>query len=622
MLARARDHVGAPVLTVLVLLALTPLVVTSASTQSVVVTAMVYAIGAVGLDVMTGYSGQFSFGQFVYFAVGAYVMSALAANAQWPWYACLLAGVVAAGLLAGVVGSALVRLKFFGSAVGTFFMGAVALDLLNGQRLAEWTGGPNGIPSPQAVLGGTPLNTGTALYYTVLVALAIAAAVCLRYTRTRAGIAARVIKENEVVAAVMGIRVIREKVRIQIFAGALAGLGGCTLAINLGYLSPDSFNVVQSIELFAIVVVGGIGSIAGPIVGALFFFGAVNGFAALSGSASDLFLALVLLLVVVFFHGGLYDCGERLWRLVARPWRHSRPPAPPARADGEVQNADDPDAPDVPAPRAPAALRVREVRCRPGDVLLDIADVSVDFGGVKALDGVSLQVRRGEVHALIGPNGAGKTTLLNCVSGIQRLSSGSITFDGRDLAGLSVSSRRQLGISRTFQHPSLVSDLDALRNVTIGAFDSHDGSVWAELVGTPSTRRRRRAAADRAAQALDTLEFPRKRWHSYAGDITMGEQKHVDIARAVAGGPALLLLDEPTAGLGVEEVAAVANAIRAVRDAGVTILVIAHHVGFIRQIADRCTVLDFGRPLISETPEQVLNDARVLDVFVGTGDAA
>lgn len=617
MLARARDHVGAPVLTVLALLALAPLVITGVSSRSVLVVAMIYAVGAVGLDVLTGYSGQFSFGQFVYFAVGAYVMSALSMSAHWPWYACAVAGVVASGVLAGVVGWALVRLKFFGSAVGTFFMGAAAVDLLSGKRLAHWAGGANGIPTPQATLGGAALSTGMGLYYAAVVALAIAAAVCLRYTRTRAGVAARVIKENEVVAAVMGIRVNREKVRVQIVAGALAGLGGCVLAINLGYLSPETFNVTQSIELFAIVVVGGLGSIAGPIAGSVFFFAAVNGFAALSGSASELFFSLILLIVVVFFNGGLYDCAERVLRgvrpFLRRPGRSRRPRASPPPTGGAGLGTD------VPTARKPAAIQVREVRCRPGDVLLDAEDISVVFGGVKALDGVSLRVNRGEVHAIIGPNGAGKTTLLNCISGIQPLASGSIAFDGHDLAGVSVSSRRNRGISRTFQHPSLVSDLDVLRNVTIGAFDSHDGSVWTELVGTPGKMRRRRAAAARAVQALDTLEFPRRRWGSHAGDITMGEQKHVDIARAVAGGPALLLLDEPTAGLGTEEVAAVANAIKAVRDAGVTILVIAHHVGFIRQIADRCTVLDFGKPIVSEAPEQVLRDARVLEVFVGTG---
>ncbi|MCQ0003822.1 ATP-binding cassette domain-containing protein [Actinomadura madurae] len=152
------------------------------------------------------------------------------------------------------------------------------------------------------------------------------------------------------------------------------------------------------------------------------------------------------------------------------------------------------------------------VRGGSDDVLLRIEDLTVRFGGVKALDGVSLDVRRGEVHAIIGPNGAGKTTLLNAISGIQALSSGTVALNGRDLGGLSVSSRRKLGISRTFQHPSLVGDLDVLRNVTIGSFESHDGTIWTELAGTVRQRRRRQRAHARAVAALETLEFPRARW--------------------------------------------------------------------------------------------------------------
>jgi branched-chain amino acid transport system permease protein len=619
MLTRARDNVLWPSLVVLALLALAPLAVTGVTALSVLTVALIYAVGAVGLDVLTSYTGQFSFGQFVYFAVGAYVMSALRVHAALGWGWALLAGVAAAGVLAAVVGAALVRLRFFGSAVGTFFMGAVAVDVLSGQRFAKWTGGSNGLPAPPVSLGTLDLSSGHPLYYAVLVALAVGTLLCLRYTRVRAGIAARVVKQNEVVAAVLGVRVFREKVRAQVLSGLVAGLGGGLLAMNLGYLSPETFNVAQSIELFAIVAVGGAGSIAGPIIGAVFFFAAVNGLSSTSGSTSDLLFAIVLLVVVVLFNRGLYDLLEKAYRLVrtrVRPGRAAPSPgaatAPPAPAPRR-----EPDGV-APAPRHRAGSAPADV----GDeILLRVRDLSVVFGGVHALEGVSLDVRRGEVHAIIGPNGAGKTTFLNCVSGMQPMG-GRITLAGTDLAGVSVSSRRQRGIARTFQHPSLVADLDVHQNVQIGAYERQTGSILAELLGLPWARRRRRIADTRAETALRQLEFPDARWPVPAGDLTMGEQKHVDIARAIAGRPRLLLLDEPTAGLGAEEVGAVARAIEAVRDAGVTILVIAHHVGFIRQIADRCTVLDFGKVLTSGTPDEVLGDERVVEVFVGTGGAA
>lgn len=634
MLTRARDRVGWPVLVVLGLLGLAPVVFTGVTTQSVLVVAMIYAVGAVGLDVLTGYSGQYSFGQFVYFAVGAYVMSSLRVHAHAPWFAALVAGVVAAGVLAAVVGAALVRLKFFGSAVGTFFLGAVVVDILDGNRLAHWTGGSSGIAAPPVSIGGIDLASGLGLYYSALIALALSCAVALRFTRVRVGRACRVVKENETVAAVMGVRVVREKLRAQILAGALAGLGGCLLAINLGYLSPETFSVTQSIELFAIVAVGGIGSIAGPIVGAVFFFTAINELSSASASTSGLIFALVLLVVVVLFNGGLYDLGERLARLSTRvrnrfaqdggqPGPLVAPePASIAASEGAAPSVGSP-ATATPADVASHATSVRPRAAAPAgsgaSALLRTDGLTVRFGGVTALDGVSLDVAPGEVHAIIGPNGAGKTTLLNCISGIQPVTAGTIEVEGRTLAGLSVSSRRASGIARTFQHPSLVADLDVVDNVTVGAYASHDGSIWTELVGTPPKRRRRDEARSRAVETLEVLQFPRERWSVLAGDMTMGEQKHVDIARAMAAHPMLLLLDEPTAGLGVEEVDAVAKAIRVVQQAGVTILVIAHHVGFIRLVADRCTVLDFGKVLAAGTPEATLEDPRVADVFLGTG---
>lgn len=288
MLTRARDRVGLPALTLLLLLALAPLVVRGVSEQGILVLAMIYAVGAVGLDVLTGYSGQFSFGQFVYFAIGAYVMSSVRIHAHWPWVPAIIAGVVAAALVAAVIGSLFVRLRFFGSAVGTFFLGAVAVDLLSGSRLAHWTGGSNGLTVLPVTIGSHSLSEGDWLYYTVWIGLALSVALCLRYTKVRAGMAARVVKENEVVAAVLGVRVFREKVRAQAIAGAVAGLGGCLLALDVGYLSPDTFGISQSIELFAIVAVGGTGSIVGPILGAIFFFSMVNGLASTSASASQL----------------------------------------------------------------------------------------------------------------------------------------------------------------------------------------------------------------------------------------------------------------------------------------------------------------------------------------------
>jgi branched-chain amino acid transport system permease protein len=618
MLTRARDKVGWPALTLLVLLGLAPLVFSGVDAQGILVLAMIYAVGAVGLDVLTGYSGQFSFGQFVYFAIGAYVMSSVRVHAHWPWVPAIIVGVIASALVATVIGSLFVRLKFFGSAVGTFFLGAVVVDLLGGSRLAHWTGGSNGLTVLPVAIGSHSLSAGNWLYYTVWIALALSVALCLRYTKVRAGMAARVVKENDVVAAVLGVRVFRERVRAQAIAGAVAGLGGCLLALDVGYLSPDTFGISQSIELFAIVAVGGTGSIVGPILGSIFFFSMVNGLAATSASASQLLFSLVVLIVVVLFNRGLYDLVEQG---MARLRKLRRGPAAEPAETAAPEETAVPEKTPVAAP-APAPEQVPVTTApQAGGQLLGVEDLAVDFGGVRALDGVALDIGRGQVHAIIGPNGAGKTTLLNCISGIQP-ATGRVTLDGDDLGALPVSVRRARGISRTFQHPSLVADLNVLQNVEVGAFPTHNGSVVLEMLGLPGNRRREKIAHERAVEALELLEFPRHRWGVLAGELTMGEQKHIDIARAIANKPKLLLLDEPTAGLGEEEIGAVANAIEGVRSAGVTVLVIAHHVGFVRRVADRCTVLDFGRVLTSGSAAEVLADEQVVDVFVGAGEKA
>ncbi len=621
---RARTRVTVPTLVLLLILVLFPLVDDGVRMQSNLTLAMIYAIGAIGLDVLAGYTGQFSFGQFVYFAIGAYVMSALETHAHLNWVLAVVAAVLAAGLVAYVLGSALVRLQHFGSALATFFLAAVALDVLSGNRLARFTGGDSGMAVPSVSVGGTSLMGGDGLYYASLVVLAAGALVCIRYIHVRAGVASRVVKQNQLVAAVLGIRVNREKVRAHVLAGMLAALGGCLFAFSLGFLSPESFDTSQSIDLFAIAAVGGLGSIAGPIVGAAFFFIVTDALSAAAPSSSALLFSIVLLVVVVFFSTGLFGLGEFLWSR-ARPLLpealRRRPASPPpaqprAAADPVAAFVADTDL----GTRAGSAGAVLAGGER--EALLTVRDLTLAFGGVKALDDVQVSVLRGDVHAIIGPNGAGKTSLLNCISGIQPATDGSVSLGARDMAGISVSSRRNLGIGRTFQHPSLVADLDVRTNVEIGAYDRHDGSILPELLGLPSRRERTRVARRRADEALDLIEFSPTRRAVLAADLTMGEQKQVDIARAIASRPSLLLLDEPTAGLGPEEIGVVARAVKGVREAGITVLVIAHHVGFVRDVADACTVLDFGKVLTVGSPADVLGDERVVEVFVGAGARA
>jgi len=236
---------------------------------------------------------------------------------------------------------------------------------------------------------------------------------------------------------------------------------------------------------------------------------------------------------------------------------------------------------------------------------------------VTALDGVDLQVNRGEIYAIIGPNGAGKTTLLNCISGIQEYE-GRVTLEGLSLQRMTPSQVKRAGVSRTFQHPSLVGDLTAEENVAAGTYGLHPTTPYRDVLPLPSTVRRDRDARRHAIEALDLVRFPSERRDVLASDLSLAEQKVVDIARSIVGSSRLLLLDEPTAGLGEDDIGGIVDVLRVINGkTGLTIVVIAHHVGFLRALAGPSTVLDFGRVLASGPIDEVTRRADVIKVFLG-----
>jgi branched-chain amino acid transport system permease protein len=246
--------------------------------------------------------------------------------------------------------------------------------------------------------------------------------------------------------------------------------------------------------------------------------------------------------------------------------------------------------------------------------------VGVNYGGVVALQDIGIEVAPGSIHAIIGPNGAGKTTLLNCVSGLQR-SSGGIFLDDVEIGRLSPGEIRRLGVSRTFQNPALVPDLSVVENVQLGLYGDQPSASWRDVLPVPAIGRRDAASLAAAHAVLDLMKFPGDRRLVLASDLSLAEQKLTDIARAIAGHTRVLLLDEPTAGLSDDEIGIVAEALKVInRTSGITMLVIAHHVGFLRRIADQATVLNFGRVIARGTPEEVARDKLVLDVFLGESD--
>ncbi|MGH3756399.1 branched-chain amino acid ABC transporter ATP-binding protein/permease [Actinophytocola sp.] len=634
--ARARSGTLPVTLLVLILLAFLPLFSLDERIQAALALGLIYAIAGVSLDVFSGYGGQLTFGNFGFVAIGAYLSAVFTTQYHWSVWATIPLAVVVCAIVAALLGGAMIRLPFVGVALGSFFFAYVVVALISGPTLSRWTHGGNGIPVTELAIGTTSLGYGPGLFWFAWITLAVVVALSYRYANCRAGKALRAIKMNETVAASMGVNVFGQKQSAFVFAAAGAGLAGVVFAQSLGYLSPDSFGSIESIVLIAMVVVGGMGSIVGPILGAVFFT-VVTEATRSTGQSRDVVFALLLLLALVFLPEGLIGGVDALWARIRRRIRRLR-----ASTDGRVDVGVEVEGSEIArgtekfdavdgSTAQPTSTSARTHVTSPeeparagsdgGEAPLAVESVTVEFGGVRALDGVTVTVEHDTVHGIMGPNGAGKTTLLNCISGIQRYA-GDIRLHGESIAGRTARRVRQAGVGRTFQNPSLVPDLTLRENVELGAYGLAPSSTLVDILPLPSTLRRDRHASVAAEEALDRVGFPQARRNLLASELTLAEQKMVDIARAIAGAPRLLLLDEPTAGLEhgeIDRIAEVINTFR--RNRGLTVVVIAHHIGFLRDVADTATALDFGRVIAEGPPDSVTRREEVVAVFLG-GSAA
>jgi ABC-type branched-subunit amino acid transport system ATPase component/ABC-type branched-subunit amino acid transport system permease subunit len=591
--ARAHSRTLPFALTILAILAAIGLLPIDQGMRYVIELSMSWGIAAVGLDLFSGYLGLANFGQFAFVGIGAYSITALRAEAHVDVLVALLLTMALVAVLAAIVGAAMVQLQHFGAALTTFFFAFVLYNVLGGNTLDPITHSENGLAVPALSWGPLDFSAdGQWLYWLAWAMLLAAVVLTSNYANSRAGRALRLIKRSESVAGTLGVRVRLTKLAAFVFAAVVAAAAGLPLSLAIGYLAPETFHFSSSITLFAMLVVGGIGSIAGALIGALIFT-ALPQLMQGAGAAEALLFAAIFLVFVIALPDGIFGL---LVRFVPRRRAHARP------------------SPERTAVRPPAPVE--------GDALV-AEDVGVTFGGVRALDGISFRVRGGTIHALVGPNGAGKTTFLNCASGLLRATGGRIVVAGRDVSRGRAPEIRARGVSRTFQNPSLVPDLSVLDNVMLGLYGSQRWSLARDLAGGWASRGRQRTVAGLAAAALEQVGLPPERWDVPASDLSLGEQKVVDIARAIAGGSRLLLLDEPTSGLGDEEMGRVAELLKRLRaEHRLSILLVAHNVGFVQDTADTVTVLDFGRVIAEGPPDRVIADPEVMTAYLGVAEAA
>jgi branched-chain amino acid transport system permease protein len=455
------------------------------------------------------------------------------------------------------------------------FQQILTVVLINAIR---FTHGPDGVSSIPRPMGFT---SGQAFLALVVAILAISGYLVWRLADTRLGRAMRAVRDNELAASANGIDVFRTKLIAFALAALLAGLGGGLFAGGFSYISPDQFAFADSIVLLTMALLGGVASPIGSAIGTGLLI-LIPEWLRFLKSVPGLYLAvygLAVILIVLFMPDGIWGYINKFFR--------TGEPAPSKSAEPLMLRPLD--------SGAPMALEVRGL-CK-------------YFGGLKAVDGVDIQVRRGGVHALIGPNGSGKTTMLNVVTGLYRATAGAISVDGVDVTTLPPHKRTVTGLARTFQNIRLFRSMTALENVVVGA----------ERTGNALIEGGRDMLWLRARAALDFVGLGH-RANERIPSFSYGHQRLIEIARALAANPTVLLLDEPAAGLNMTEKKALHDLLGRIAAQGLTILLIDHDMTLIAGAARHVTVLNFGRRIADGETADVLRQPDVAAAYLGVSE--
>ncbi len=554
-----------------------------------------YALVCLGLVLLTGVGGLTSFGQAAFVGIGAYTTAWLTLNTGMSPWLTLFVGLALTAVSALIVGFITLRMSGHYLPLATIAWGLSLYYLMGNLDALGKYDGLLGLKSLSAF--GVDIGQGR-LFFVLCWAILIAGAVALiNLLDSRPGRAIRALKGGTQMAEAMGISTFRYKVTVFLIAALFASVAGWLLAHFQRTVNPSAFGLKMGIEYLFMAVVGGVASVWGAFVGAGVFKLVEDQLKELlpallgsNGNFEIIVLGIVLVLVLQHAPRGLWPYAQQL---LQRWWPS------PGRAQDWSQ----------------AAPLPQRAKPQAGEPLLQVERLRKQFGGLVAVNDVSFGIRAGEIIGLIGPNGAGKSTTFNLITGVLPASGGSVSFRGEDVSGLPSREIARRGVSRTFQHVKMMAEMTVLENVALGAYlRGHSGTRRALLRLERAEEQRLFREAEVQLRRIGMAEQA----HELAGNLALGPQRLMEIARALCSDPALLLLDEPAAGLRHKEKQALAEVLRQLQREGLSVLLVEHDMEFVMGLTDRLVVMEFGTKLIEGTPAEVQASPEVRAAYLGT----
>ncbi len=570
-----------------------------------------HAIQAVGLSLLMGYTGQVSLGHAAFYGLGAYGSAILTTTYGVPPLVAMLIALLITAAIAYIIGRPTLRLKGHYLALATLGFGVIVHVFF--VQTTSFTGGTSGIRDiPYLSLAGFVFDNDFKWYYLIWALISLILLCSLNIVDSRPGRALRAIRDSEVAASAMGVDIARHKLQVFILSAIYSSLAGSLYTHYVTFISPQPFGLNFSIELVTMVVAGGLASLWGALFGA----GLVNilgellrdlesykipllHIAIISEDIVVVYGALLITIMIFMPEGVIQSLSHHLRTLWRRKetWRATLSEKEEAVATTDL-------------------VWERGTRGDREPVLLQVDHLQKAFGGLMAVNDVSFTVRKGQVKAIIGPNGAGKTTVFNLITGFYAPTAGDIRLDRDSLNGLPPYAIAARGIARTFQNIRLFTHMTVLENVMVGRHMRSKGGMLATALRLPWIWTEERESQAKAMEMLAMVGLADKAFVP-SMSLPPGQQKLVEIARALATDPHVLLLDEPVAGLSMTEAIALIDLIYRINDMGVTVLLVEHDMGLVMDVSDEVVVLDYGRKIAEGTPAVIRNDPDVIAAYLG-----